>query len=423
MIIGILGTLIFIGLPLAIAIGLACIIYISLSDYSMIRVVTRLYNSLSMFPLLAVTFFMLTGGLMGKSGITKKLVNLAFALVGSFLGGLAQVNILVSMFFAGITGSAVADSAAVGSLLIPAMIEEGYEKDFSVAVTSTSSVIGVIIPPSIPIVITAIVSNTSVGALLLAGIIPGILVGLTMMLVTYFIARKRNYVRHKRVTFKELVLIILDAMPSLFTVVIIVGGIYTGIFTPTESSIVAVLYTLLLGGLVYRTLDLKKIYEVFIWTAITGGAAMFIFANASILSWIMSTERLPTLVMEAILSLTTSRVMVLSLITFLLLIVGTFMDTTPAIILLVPILQPIANKFGLHPIQFGMMMAMGLSIGLTTPPVGLCLFVSSSIAKISIEESLTALLPYLLALILILFMIIFIPEITLFIPKLAFPFI
>ncbi len=413
--------LFFIGVPISMSIGFASILWFINNDIPLAIVITRLFRSLNTFPLLAVPFFMLTGGFLSKGGAAKKLIILAEVLVGSFKGGLAQVNILVSMFFAGITGSASADTSAVGSLLIPSMIEEGYEKDYSVVVTATSSVIGVLIPPSIPIVIAAISANVSIGALLLAGIIPGILVGLALMCVTYIIAHKRNYIAHKLASRKEIKVAIINAFPPLIAVIIIVGGIYSGVFTPTESAVVAAIYSLFLGVIVYKKIKLKDFFEILIYTCVIGGSALFLYANASIFGWIVATAKLPSLILNIITDLTTNAIAIQLLIIFFLLLVGTIMDTSPAILILMPILLPISSVLGLHPVHFAFIVTMGLSIGLVTPPVGCVLFVACNIADISIDKTIIALIPYLIALIAILLLVTFIPEIALYIPRLVFP--
>jgi len=391
----ILVVFLFVGVPIAFSIGLACLVWLGIaSDTSLLVFITRMFRSLNTFPLLAVPLFMMSGEFMNKGGIVEKLLKLAMMLVGSFKGGLAHINILVSMFFAGITGSAAADTSAIGSLLIPNMIKEGYEKDFSVAVTATSSVIGVIIPPSIPIVMAAIVSSTSIGALLLAGIIPGILMGLALMGVTYVIANQRNYrVHNKKFRIKDVLSAFIDAIPSLFVVVIIVGGIYSGIFTATESAAVAAFYTLFLGTVVYKKLKIKDLPKIFIEVAAIGGLAMFLLANCSVFAWIISSEQIPVKLAEFILASSSNKVVILLMIV------------------------------GLSPVHFSLVAAVGLSIGLATPPVGVCLSIACGIADLSIDKTVKALIPYILAMLAVLILITFVPEIVMYIPRRVFPYL
>jgi len=409
-----------IGVPISFSVGLCSIVYFIFNDIPLTLVVTKLFRSLDSFPLLAVPFFILAGEIMFRGKIAEKLLNLASNLVGSFKGGLAHINILVSMFFAGMTGSATADSSAVGTILIPSMIEEGYEKDYTVAVTATSSVIGVIIPPSIPIVIAAITAQVSVGALLLAGVIPGILLGLSLMIVSVFIAYRRNYIPHKRATLKEIFFSFIDAVPSLFTIIIIVGGIYSGIFTPTESAIVAVVYNFILAYFLYKQITIKDLPSIFIKSCLIGGSSLLLYANASLFSYIVSIEKIPDIIMGMILSVTADKIIILLFIDFILILIGTLIDTTPAIIIFMPILLPISNTLGLNPIHFALIMSLGLSIGLATPPVGMCLFVSSNIAGIKIGETVHALIPYILAMFIVLLLVTFVPIVSMYIPNLVF---
>jgi len=410
-----------INMPLAFAVGIASYIWLLNSDAIPPMIAFhRMLVGLNSFPLLAIPFFMLAGQFMSTSGITKRLVTLADALVGHFRGGLAHINILVSMFFAGITGSAVADTSAVGTILIPAMKEEGYDLDFSVAVTSVSSVIGVIIPPSVPMIIYGITTDVSIGALLLAGIIPGILLGASLMAVVYLFSRHRQYPKHPFRPLREQLVIYRQNVLPFTAVVIIIGGIYTGLFTPTEAAVVAALYTFFLGFFIYREIRLQTLPAMFRFIAISGSVGLFLLASASIFSWIIASEQVPKYIMELVFSITHNKLVVLILINILLLIVGMLIDVITATIILGPILHPIAVAMGLDPVHFGTIFILNLSIGLATPPVGVCLFVGCAIGNISLSDVIPALVPFLLACLVVLVLVIFIPGLSTVIPYSVF---
>ena len=415
----VLLVLMYFNVPIAICTGLSALAGILATGNLPISVlVQRMYTGIDSFTLIAVPLFILTGRMMALGGITKDLINLSRALVGRFRGGLAYINIVASMFFAGITGSATSDTASVGAILIPAMEEKGYEKDFSVAVTATSSTIGVMIPPSIPLVVYSVASCASIGRLFLGGLIPGIIVGFILMGVTSVIAKKRNYPTEENISFKDSMIIVLKAIPALLTVVIILVGIISGIFTATEAAGIAALYSFLLGTLYYRELKLRDIPGILLEVAETTGMVALMIATASALGWLIASQGIPEMISNAIFAITQNKIVLLLLINVLLLFVGTFLDLSPAVIIFTPILLPIVQQIGIDPVHFGVIMVVNLAIGLFTPPVGVCLFVSCGIAKISITDSIKAFIPFFLAMVGALLLITYVPSLVMWLPNL-----
>lgn len=411
--------LMFINVPIAICTGLAAIAGIFITGTVPLMVsVQRMYVGMDSFTLIAVPLFILTGRFMAVGGITTDLINLSKVMVGFLRGGLAYINIVSSMFFAGITGSATSDTASVGGILIPTMIDKGYDKDFSVAVTATSSTIGVLIPPSIPMVVYGVASGASIAKLFLGGMLPGILVGLALMIVTFFIARKREYPIDSKIPVKEAFKIVIKSIPALMTIIIILGGIISGFFTPTEAAGIAALYSFCLGAFYYKELKLSKIGDMFVEVAITTGMVALMIATASSLGWLFASEGIPAMLASLILNITNNKILIMLMINVLLLFVGTWLDLSPAVIIFTPILLPVITALGIDPVHFGIIMIMNLAIGLFTPPVGVCLFVSCGIAGISISDSIKAFIPYFLAMIVILLLITYIPGIVMFVPNL-----
>lgn len=411
--------LMFFNLPIAICTGLATVGAILLSSgVPMMTFVQRMFEGMNSFTLVAVPLFMLAGRFMAIGGITTDLINLANVLCGFLRGGLAYINIVSSMFFAGITGSAAADTASVGGILIPTMIDKGFDKDVSVAVTATSSTIGVMIPPSIPMVVYGVASGASIGKLFLGGIIPGILVGFALIGVSYVFAVKRDYPAEPRIPVSEAVKIVLKGIPALMTILIILGGITTGFFTPTEAAGIAALYTFLLGWLYYRELHVKDIPGIMLEVSISTGIVALMIATASALGWVFAQQNIPAVISGAVLGLTTNKIMLLILINLLLLFVGTWMDLSPAVMIFTPILLPIVTALGMDPVHFGIIMVVNLAIGLFTPPVGVCLFLACGIAKISISDTVKAFIPYFLSMVAVLFLITFCEPLCMFLPNL-----
>ncbi len=413
-----IGLMLF-NIPIAVCTGLAAIVGIVMSDgISYMTFVQRMYVGMDSFTLIAVPLFMLCGRFMAIGGITKDLIGLSNALVGRFKGGLAYVNIVASMFFAGITGSAAADTASVGGILIPAMVDKGFDKDVTVAVTATSSTIGVMIPPSIPMVVFGVAASASIGKLFMGGIIPGILVGGALLLVSWVFARKRNYPAEASMTSKETFQAIFKGVPALMTVLIILGGITTGFFTPTEAAGVASLYTFLLGRFMYHELKLKDIPGIMLEVSVTTGQVVLMIATASALGWVFAQQNVPAIISSAVLSLTTNKYVLLLLINLLLLFVGTWMDLSPAVMIFCPILLPIVTALGMDPVHFGVIMVINLAIGLFTPPVGVCLFLACGIAKVSITDTIKAFIPYFLSMLAVLLLITYCEPLVMFLPNL-----
>lgn len=410
------------NVPIAVCTGLATLVGIALtSDLRLIVMAQRMFVGLDTFTLIAVPLFILTGRLMALGGITRDLINVSKVLVGFMKGGLAYINIVASMLFAGITGSAASDTSSIGGILIPAMVEKGYHKDFSVAVTATSSTIGVMIPPSIPMVIYSVSSNASVGRLFLGGIGPGVLVGITLLVVSGVMARKRNYPRDESFTWGRSVLIVLKGVPALLTILIILGGIISGMFTPTEAAGVAVFYSFLLGALYYRELSLRDIPGIIAEVSVTTGQVALMIATASALGFLFSHQGVPDMIGKALLGVTGNKYLMLILINAMLLFVGTWLDLSPAVIIFAPIFLPIVTGMGMDPVHFGVIMVVNLAIGLFTPPVGVCLFIACGIAKISIVDSAKAFIPFFAAMLAVLGLITYFEPLVMFLPNLLMP--
>lgn len=412
------GTLV-IGVPIAFCLGIASLSALLLLDNPVfLKIVPQMiFQGVSMFSLMAIPFFILAGEIMNKARITQTLIGFANVLVGHIKGGLAHVNIVSSIFFAGITGAAVADTAALGTILIPGMKKEGYDEDFSAAVTISSSIIGPIIPPSIVMVIYGVTMKVSVAALFASGFIPGILIGVTLMVVAYFISRNRGYGGQKRATFREILSKLREGLIALLIPIIILGGILSGIFTPTEAAAVAVAYGIIAGMFIFKTLKLSDFPTMLKRTAITSSVVLLIIGCAKIMGWVLAYHRMPELIANTFLSITDNPYLILFLINLLLLAVGMFLEISAAIVLLAPILAPIAISMGIHPLHFAIVMLVNLNIGLITPPLGQCIFTVCSITNLKMEQVVKATMPFLVAEIGILFLITYFPSITAFVPK------
>jgi tripartite ATP-independent transporter DctM subunit len=380
----------------------------------------NVYNGMDSFPLMAIPFFMLAGELMNRGGITERLVEFAQALMGHLRGGLAHVNILSSMLFAGLSGSAVADTSALGSMLIPAMERQGYTRRFAAAITAASSVIGPIIPPSGIMIIYAYVMGESVAALFLAGIVPGILVGVGLMLVVKVMADKYDFpVATQRYTWRQKGNASLKAFFPLLTPVIILGGILGGVFTPTEAAAVAVAYAVVIGFFVLRTLRLGDLPDILTKSGITSAVVLLLVGAAMAFKTVVSLSHAPEILAEFILSLSQNPLILLLLINLLLFVVGMFLDAGPAIIILGPILGPIFVDLGVDPIHFAIIMSVNLTVGLATPPMGLVLFVAASVSRERVETISRAILPFLAVEIAVIFLITYVPAISMTIPRLT----
>jgi len=404
--------------PIAISLGFTSMVFEYQNDVPLTIIVQRLFTSLDSFPLLAVPFFILAGTLMEKGGISKRLIDLANSFVGSKTGGLAIVTIVASMFFSAMSGSGPATTAAIGSIMIPAMVARGYDKGFASATQATAGEIGVIIPPSIPMILFGIVGGVSIGDLFLAGFLPGILVGLSLMLVAYLTAKKRNYVGDsKKATWKDRGLALRKALLALLMPVIILGGIYGGVFTPTEAAVVATVYALVVGLFFYKEIKWKDLSGIFYNSAMMSAIILLIVANAGLFSWIMTSQGIPQMAASWFSDITNPIVFLL-LMNILLLIIGMFFDAGAAILIMVPILLPIAVSLGIDPIHFGIIMIVNLAMGMITPPIGVNLFVVCEIANIKIEKVSRALVSYFLIMIVDLLLISYIPQISTFLPNL-----
>lgn len=418
MVVSILGFLLLLfGFPIAITIIIVSLIYISFfSNIDPIIGAQRVATGIDSFSLLAIPFFMLAGNLMNNAGVTNRIFRLAKVLVGHIPGSLGHVNVLASMVFAGMSGSAVADAAGLGVIEIKAMTEDGYDKDFSAAITAASSTIGPIIPPSISFVVYGLVAGVSIGGIFLAGLLPGILMGLSLMIAVFIISVKRKYRVYPRAKIREMAGALWAALPALFAPILVVGGIVTGIFTPTESGAFAVLYTLVLG-FVYKETKIVDVPKIILETALTSGNTLFIIAVTAFLGWILSMRQVPLRMAEWITRTSPNTFVFLLLLNGILLILGCFMAAQPIIIMLTPIILPAALIMGVDPIHLGVVMVLNLMLGLLTPPVGLSLYIVADIAEVPVMKVFRALIPFILPLLSVLLLITYFPEITLFLPR------
>ena len=411
-------VLMAVGVPIAFAMGVASFFALIVGSTVPLTVVPqRIFVAIDSFPMMAIPLFILAGELMNGAGITARIVRFSSALVGHIRGGLAHVNILASMFFAGLSGSANADSASLGSMLIPAMVEDGYDADFSVAVTATSSTIGPIVPPSIMMIIYGSITGDSIGAMFLGGILPGILLGLALMVVAYKISVKRGYKAEKRVPLRGIVQAFVSSLVALIMPFIILGGILSGWFTATEAGVVAVVYGLC-AGVAMKELTPRKMYTIFTNAAITSAVTMFVLASAQILGWILARERFPQLVVGYLLSISDSPTIIFLMILAFLFVLGFFMDGSAAVIILVPVFVPIIQQYGYDPIHFAVVVIMMMVVGGVTPPVGVLLFICCGIARISLAKASRAVIPFVLAMITIILICALVPPLVTFIPSL-----
>ncbi|WP_226658866.1 TRAP transporter large permease [Pseudalkalibacillus hwajinpoensis] len=412
---GSFALLLFLSVPIGIALGLSTLATILYTGAIPIPFLMKeLVTSVDSFPLMAVPFFILAGEIMGKGGISERLFNFANALVGNKTGGFAMATIVTCMFFAAISGSGPATVAAIGGIMIPAMVKQGYDKKFATATVAAAGSIGVIIPPSIPMVIYGVVGGASIGDMFIAGIIPGLLVGLSLMVWAYMYSKKNNYRgSDQKTTLANIWKTFWEAKWALVIPVIILGGIYGGIFTPTEAAVIAVVYGIIAGLFLYRELALKDLPKLLADASLTTATVLIIVGSATAFGRLLTIEQIPTQVANFLLSISDSEIVIILLITVLLLLVGCFMDTLAAIIILTPILLPIAVNIGFDPIHFGIIMVVNLAIGFITPPLGVNLFVGSGISGLSIEQLSKAIIPYFFAMVFSLLMITFIPELSL----------
>lgn len=416
-------VLLLIGIPISVTIGISSVLSILTAlpwENAVFTAAQRIFTGINSFSLLAIPFFVLAGIIMNNGGIAIKLVNFATLLSGKLPGSLAHTNVVGNMLFGAISGSGTAAAAAIGGTMSPLQDEAGYDKDFSAAVNIASAPTGLLIPPSNSLIIYSLVSGgTSVAALFMAGYIPGILWGLGVMIVAFFIARKRGYKNNaERPTFMQALKIFLDALPSLSLIVIIIGGIIRGIFTATEGAAIAVVYSLLLSMLFYKSIKIKDLPRILLESINMTAMIVFLIGVSSIMSWVLAFTNVPTYITNLILGISNNPIVILLIMNVLLLIVGTFMDATPAILIFTPIFLPIAQSLGMDSIQFGIMLVFNLCIGTITPPVGNTLFVGCRVAKTKVEGVIKKILPFYIAIFVVLMLVTFIPQLSLFIPKL-----
>lgn len=422
LLIGLFIVLMLVGVPIAFVIGITALLGITTIPYTPEATVPmKMVNGLDSFVLIAVPLFILAANLMNSGKISSKLIDLAMAIVGPIRGGLAHTNILVSMMFAGVSGASQADTAGVGKILIPSMIKQKYDRGTAVAVTAASSTVGVVIPPSIPMIIFAGLTNVSIGALFLGGIVPGVLIGLAMMIFVYIIAVKRQYPKAARGEFSKFLKLFVEAVPALLTIVIIIGGIVTGFFTATEAAAIASLYTLVISMFLYKTIKLRDLPKILVDTLGLSSLSLFALAAASALGELMSYYQLGTLAQEFFAEHIGSQAVFLVILIAFFLFIGTFMDAIPAMILFVPIILPAAVGFGMDPVHLGLVVVMTLAVGLVTPPYGLCLLLAGKIGNLSVEKSFKAVIPYIAIVMVVLLFIAFFPDLAFYVPKMINP--
>jgi len=408
-----------VGIPIAFVLGCSALYYfLFVGNVPMDMIGQKLYSGCDNFVLLAIPFFILAGDLMNRAKITDSLVNFAKLLVGRIPGAMAQVTVVCSIFFAGITGSGVADVAALGSVLIPSMRKEGYTAEYAAAITVAGSVIGPIIPPSIIMVVYSMTTGASVGALFAAGFVPGLSIGLALMIMSYYFAVKHGHPRRtERIPFPVAVVTVRKSLIALMCPVVLVGGIFSGKFTPTEAAAISCFYAMIAGVFLLKTLSLRDILECFVKAAVSSSIILLIIAMAGLFSQVMALEHLPRIVADMILGVTDNKYTYLLLVNILLLFMGMIMETSASVILLAPILLPIAVQLGIHPLHFALVMLVNLNIGLITPPVGVCLFAASPMAGVSIERISKAVFPFICAEVFALMLLTYIPELVLIVPR------
>ena len=409
-----------VNVPVGIAIGVSSLAAV-LADgrLSSTYIVQQLVTSADSFPLMAIPLFILAGELMSAGGVSKRILNVCNVFFGRITGGLAIVTVIVCMFFAAVSGSGPATVAAVGSMVVPTMLEKGYSKSFTLALIATAGSIGVVIPPSIPMVIYGVSTSTSISGMFMAGFLPGILIGIALIICCYFYCKKQGWKGDdRRYTLKEKLAAVWDAKWALINPVIILGGIYAGIFTPTEAAAVAAVYAFICGTFIHRELNIKNIFDPIAASCSTTGTTMVIIGCATAFTKILTIQRIPDMITKGISGLTTNYVLILLLINLLLLIVGCFMDTTPAMMVLSPILLPIALSIGMNPIHFGVIMVVNLAIGFITPPLGINLFVAVRVGREPLETVTSGIMRFMVVMLICLLLITFIPAISMLIPNL-----
>jgi len=412
------AILALIGIPIAIALGLSASIVLFFTDYVSVNIIIqRLTNGSAKFILLSIPFFILAGKLMNAGEITQRIFKFADALVGHIPGGLGHTNVMASIIFAGMSGSAVADAGGLGTIELKAMKEKGYDVGFRSSITIASSIIGPIIPPSIPMVVYGVIAQVSAGRLFLGGIVPGLLAGLSLMLLIYFQAKKNEETSQPRASFIEIWTSAKEAFLSLLTPIIIVGGIIAGVFTPTEAAVIASVYALFLGFVVYRTLTIRELKKVLIETLVTSSTIIFIIAFADSFAWLLNLDGAGEWAIKIISSISTNPNVILLLLNVFFLIVGMFMESLSIIVIITPVVLPLVRTLGIDPVHFGVVLVLNLMIGLATPPFGLSLFTVAKIENIETERLFKPILPYIVPLVITLLLVTYFPNLVLFLPR------
>jgi len=413
-----------IGVPIVFVLGLVGLSQILASGETgfLMMIPARMFGGIDNFALVAIPAFILAGELMNAGGITDKLVEFGNLIVGRFRGGLGYANVIVSMLLAGSTGAAASEASAVGTVMIPAMKKAGYDKQFAAALTSTAATMGPIIPPSMPFIVYGFAGGVSVGALFLAGIIPGILVGLSLMVMVGFLSWRRKYPIWKvKYNFNQMMGLFGHALISLSVPVIILGGIITGVFTPSEAACIAVFVALVIAGLIYRRLSFKLLGELLLTTGVRTAVILLVVATASVFGWVLAAKNIPHQLGEWIFGLSTNKYVLLLVLNLFLLFIGTFMDSLASIIILTPIFLPVIQKAGIDPLHFGVIFVMNVVIGLNTPPVGVCLYVTSTVGNISLESLIRGIVPFFISMLATLLIVTYVPPVSLWIPGLLMP--
>ena len=405
------------GFPVAITLGLASLAYLVFAEIPLVVIPQKMYAGMDVFVLLSIPGFILAGNLMNNGGITERIIRFANAIVGWARGGLGLTNVAGSMLFGGISGTAVADSASIGGVMIPGMKRAGYPADFSAAITAASSTVGPIIPPSVPMIIVGALSGISVGRMFMAGAIPGLLMGVAMMVTAYLVAVRKGFPRQAWQGLGELARSFLGAFWAIAMTALIIGGLLSGLATPTETAVVASLYAFIVGSFVYRELPLRQVPKIIIDSAVSSAAILALVGFANVFGWILVSERIPQAIAEGVLTITENKFVVILLINILLLFIGMFMETIAALIILFVPLLTLAQEVGVDPLHFATFAVLNLMIGLTTPPVGVCLFVCANIAKLPLTPVIRAILPFLLTNIIVLLLVSYIPEISTWLPS------
>ncbi|WP_319559907.1 TRAP transporter large permease [Marispirochaeta sp.] len=423
LLLGTFGVLLVLRVSITFTLACASIVTALYLGIPLMAVIQRMVQGVNSFSLLAIPFFILAGEIMGQGGISRRLIHFSNLLIGRLRGGLAQVNVLASMFFGGISGSAVADVSSIGTIMIPMMKQKGYDADYSTAVTVTSACQGIIIPPSHNMIIYSLAAGgVSIGRLFLGGFVPGVVLGVSLMIISWIIAVKRGYPKEARYSLKEALVISKDAILGLFTAVIIIGGVISGVFTATESAAIAVVYAFIITFFVYKEIKLSEFKRILYSSLKTLAMVMSLIAAASAFGYLMAYLRIPAKATEVLLGITRNRVALLLLINLLLLLLGMIMDMAPLILITTPILYPVVvGALGMNPVHFGIMLMLNLGIGLCTPPVGSALFVGCAVGRVSMEDATKAMLPFYIMMIVVLMLVTFWPDLVMIVPNALMP--